>query len=90
MRDFSPEHVAGRSTTAPALVLLRVPVLDRVPAVEGLIVATGMSAHGFGIGPGYGEILARMATGEDNGTDMHRIRSNRFSDGSRHEFGPEL
>ena len=31
-----------------------VPIVDRVPNIDGLILATGMSGHGFGIGPGFG------------------------------------
>lgn len=27
-----------------------VPIVDHVPELDGLILATGMSAHGFGIG----------------------------------------
>jgi glycine/D-amino acid oxidase-like deaminating enzyme len=30
-----------------------VPVVDRAP-IPGLTIATGMSGHGFGIGPGMG------------------------------------
>lgn len=67
-----------------------VPVVDRVPQLSGLILATGMSAHGFGIGPGYGEILAKMATGQPVGFDMNRFRFNRFSDGSPLHIGPEF
>ncbi len=29
-----------------------VPIVDRAPNLQGLIIATGMSGHGFGIGPG--------------------------------------
>lgn len=36
-----------------------VPVIDEV--VPGLIVAAGMSGHGFGIGPGVGEMVAALA-----------------------------
>lgn len=67
-----------------------VPIVDRVPRIGGLILATGMSAHGFGIGPGYGEILMKMATGQPVEFDMSRFRFGRFADGSRLEIGPEL
>ena len=67
-----------------------VPIVDRVPSVEGLIVATGMSGHGFGIGPGFGDILARMATGTKIGHDISRFRFERFTDGSTLELGPLL
>ena len=67
-----------------------VPIVDRVPTLNGMIIATGMSAHGFGIGPGYGEILAKMVLGRPVGFDMHRFRITRFSDGSKLDIGPEL
>ena len=67
-----------------------VPVVDRVEEVEGLVVATGMSAHGFGIGPGFGKAVAHMITGKDVGHDMTRFRSNRFRDGSEIVCGPGL
>ncbi len=67
-----------------------VPIVDHVPGAEGLILATGMSAHGFGIGPGFGEVVARLATGAEPGFDLKRFRFSRFTDGSKLEIGPEL
>ncbi len=67
-----------------------VPIVDRVPDINGLILATGMSAHGFGIGPGYGEILSKMVLGHPVGFDMNRFRFDRFTDGSTLDIGPEL
>lgn len=40
------------------------PVIDRAPGIDGLIVAAGFSGHGFGIGPATGEILRDLAIGE--------------------------
>ena len=40
------------------------PVIDRAPGIDGLIVAAGFSGHGFGIGPATGEILHDLALGE--------------------------
>ena len=65
-----------------------VPIVDRVPSLEGLIVATGMSGHGFGIGPAFGKAIAHIAHGLDVGHDMRRFRSERFADGSAVEPGP--
>ena len=67
-----------------------VPVVDRVPGVDGLIVATGMSGHGFGIGPGFGKAIAHLATGRPTGHDLSRFRFSRFTDGSRLVPGPSL
>ena len=67
-----------------------VPIVDRVPHLPGLIVGTGMSGHGFGIGPGFGRVLARMARGEAAEHDLSRFRFSRFSDGSVLKPGPAL
>jgi glycine/D-amino acid oxidase-like deaminating enzyme len=49
-----------------------------------------MSAHGFGIGPGYGRIVARMLAGLPQEHDLQRFRLSRFTDGSTLEVGPSL
>ncbi len=67
-----------------------VPVVDRVPAIDGLILATGMSGHGFGIGPGFGKVIARMAAGSPAGHDLSRFRFSRFTDGSKMQPGPAI
>ncbi len=67
-----------------------VPVIDRVPTIEGLIVATGMSGHGFGIGPGIGRVIADMIQGNEIGHNLHRFRFSRFTDGSPIRLGNSL
>ncbi|MFZ1680297.1 MAG: FAD-binding oxidoreductase, partial [Rhizobiaceae bacterium] len=67
-----------------------VPVVDVVADLPGLVVATGMSGHGFGIGPAFGRIVADLVTGRAPGHDLARFRLSRFSDGSRLETGPAL
>ncbi len=67
-----------------------VPIIDRVPGHEGLIVATGMSGHGFGIGPGFGKAIAELAAGLATGYDLSRFRFSRFTDGSELVPGPSL
>lgn len=67
-----------------------VPIVDRVPGWDGLIVATGMSGHGFGIGPGFGKAIADMAANRSPSHDLSRFRFSRFSDGSRLVLGPSL
>ena len=59
-----------------------VPVISPVDAVPGLIVATGFSGHGFGIGPGAGRLAADLATGATPVGDPHDFRLSRYSDGS--------
>lgn len=67
-----------------------VPVVDRIAALPGLIIATGMSGHGFGIGPGFGKVIADLVAGNPTGHDLSRFRFSRFSDGSKIRIGPTL
>jgi glycine/D-amino acid oxidase-like deaminating enzyme len=67
-----------------------VPIVDRAAAIPGLVVATGMSGHGFGIGPGMGRILSDLIQGNETGHNLHRFRQSRFSDGSPIRLGPSL
>ncbi len=66
------------------------PVIDRVVALPGLVLATGMSAHGFGIGPGIGRVVADLVAERPLGHDLTPFRFSRFSDGSRLQPGPAL
>ncbi|MEO0633196.1 MAG: FAD-binding oxidoreductase [Pseudomonadota bacterium] len=77
---------AGMIDTMPDLV----PVIDRIAAIPGLTVGTGMSGHGFGIGPGVGRLLSSLVTGDDPVHDLRRFRFDRFADGSPIRLGPAL
>ncbi|MEM1352492.1 MAG: FAD-binding oxidoreductase [Pseudomonadota bacterium] len=77
---------AGMIDTMPDLV----PVIDRVATVPGLTVGTGLSGHGFGIGPGVGQVLARLVLGEAPGFDLNRFRADRFARGMPIRLGPAL
>ena len=46
------------------------PVIEATPEVEGLVIATGFSGHGFCLGPVTGEILADLAV---EGATRHPI-----------------
>ena len=65
-----------------------VPYICEVPALEGLFIGTGMSGHGFGIGPGVGRVLADLVLGRSTGFDLSRFRFERFTDGSPIVLGP--
>lgn len=67
-----------------------VPIVDHAAAIDGLLVATGMSGHGFGIGPGIGRVVADLIQGNATGHNLHRFRLGRFSDGSPIQLGPAL
>lgn len=76
---------AGMIDTMPDIV----PVLDAAP-LSGLYIATGMSGHGFGIGPGVGRVMADMVLGRALGHDLTRFRLSRFTDGSKIQPAPAL
>ncbi|MEZ5857309.1 MAG: FAD-binding oxidoreductase [Hyphomicrobiaceae bacterium] len=65
-----------------------VPVLGEHHRLPGLYVATGLSGHGFGIGPAIGRIMADLVNGRSPGHDLTRFRSSRFFDGSPIVPGP--
>ncbi|MEM8540001.1 MAG: FAD-binding oxidoreductase [Pseudomonadota bacterium] len=67
-----------------------VPIVDRVPQIKGVILGTGMSGHGFGIGPGFGKIIAKIAAGKPTGHNTERFRFARFTDGSKMKPGPAI
>ncbi|MEM9968687.1 MAG: FAD-dependent oxidoreductase [Pseudomonadota bacterium] len=69
---------AGMIDTMPDVV----PIVDHCAHLPGLIIGTGMSGHGFGIGPGMGRILAALVRGDTVSHDLTRFRFSRFSDGS--------
>lgn len=70
---------AGLIDTMPDVI----PVISPLPGIDGLIVATGFSGHGFGIGPGAGRLVADIATGETPVVDPSPFHISRFSDGSK-------
>jgi glycine/D-amino acid oxidase-like deaminating enzyme len=59
-----------------------VPVISKVDNLPGLVVATGFSGHGFGIGPAAGRLAADLVTGSTPIIDPTEFRFSRFSDGS--------
>ena len=65
-----------------------VPYVCEAPAPASLFIGTGMSGHGFGIGPGVGRVLADLALGRPPGHDLARFRFGRFTDGSPIVPGP--
>lgn len=76
---------AGMIDTMPDVV----PIVDHAP-IAGLTIATGMSGHGFGIGPGMGRVIADLVRGRAVGHDLSRFRFSRFSDGSPITLGPTI
>ena len=55
-----------------------IPVLGPVDGLAGLLVATGFSGHGFGIGPAAGYLTAQLARGQSPLVDLGAFRFARF------------
>ncbi|MBX9457600.1 MAG: FAD-binding oxidoreductase [Rhizobium sp.] len=60
-----------------------IPVISTVGSLPGLVIATGFSGHGFGIGPGAGRLAADLVTGDMPIVDAAAFRYERFIDGTR-------
>ena len=58
-----------------------VPVISTVDGLPGLVIATGFSGHGFGIGPGAGRLAADLASGTEPIVDPAPFRFSRFEGG---------
>lgn len=65
-----------------------VPYLGEDHRMPGLFYATGLSGHGFGIGPAVGKLTADLVAGASPGHDLTRFRTSRFVDGSEIVPGP--
>lgn len=57
-----------------------VPVIDADVGVPGLVLAAGLSGHGFGIGPGVGRLVADMILGRTPLTETAQYRLARFDE----------
>lgn len=80
LRDATPvQRWAGMMDATPDAV----PVISEVAARPGLVIATGFSGHGFGLGPGAGHLAADLVTGARPIVDPTHFRFSRFSDGSK-------
>ena len=55
-----------------------VPVIDGDIGVGGLLLAAGLSGHGFGIGPGVGHLIADMLLGREPIAATAQYRLSRF------------
>ncbi|WP_199260851.1 NAD(P)/FAD-dependent oxidoreductase [Paracoccus binzhouensis] len=55
-----------------------VPVIDADCGPPGLVLAAGLSGHGFGIGPGVGHLVADLVLGRTPITGIAQYRLDRF------------
>jgi glycine/D-amino acid oxidase-like deaminating enzyme len=78
LRGLRPvERWAGMIDVTPD----ELPVLGPVDGLPGLLIATGFSGHGFGIGPAAGHVTAQLAIGQTPLVDLHPFRFARFGEG---------
>lgn len=59
-----------------------VPVISPVERLPGFFLATGFSGHGFGIGPGAGQLAADLVAGDAPSVDPTPFRYARLVDGT--------
>lgn len=58
------------------------PVISAVETMPGFFLAAGFSGHGFGIGPGAGQLAADIITGDPPSVDPRPFRYERLIDGT--------
>ena len=80
------ESWGGMIETSPDVL----PIISRVEGLEGFVIATGFSGHGFGIGPGAGSLIADMLYGMADVDELSAFRLGRFFDGSPIRPGPAI
>ena len=80
------ESWAGMIETSPDVL----PIISEIDGDPGFFVVTGLSGHGFGIGPGVGRVVADLMQGKPVGHDLTPFKLSRFYDGSPIIPGPSL
>jgi glycine/D-amino acid oxidase-like deaminating enzyme len=81
-RDFPAlEDVRIRRMHAGLIDVLpdAIPIIDTAFRPQGLVIATGFSGHGFGIGPAAGELAAALLLGRTPPVDAGPFVLERFS-----------
>lgn len=86
MPVFEKARIAAMWAGVIDVVPDALPILSPVARYPGLYVATGFSAHGFGVGPASGKLMANLITGEPNTLGRDHFTLDRFGcngEGSR-------
>jgi len=71
----SVERWAGMIDVMPD----ELPVICPADGLDGLSISSGLSGHGFGLGPGAGLLAAQLATGRDPAIDPAPFSIRRFA-----------
>lgn len=56
----------------------RLPIIQEIPEIPGLILACGFSGHGFAIAPAVGKVVTQLALGEPACVDVSALSYDRF------------
>ncbi|MEM7029553.1 MAG: FAD-binding oxidoreductase [Chloroflexota bacterium] len=56
------------------------PVIERIEAVDGLVIAGGFSGHGFCLGPITGQIISDLVLHGESALPLEPFKLNRFAD----------
>lgn len=80
------ESWGGIIETSPDVL----PIISAAGDREGFYVATGLSGHGFGLGPAAGRLVADMVCGRASRSELSGFRLSRFFDGSPIRPAPSI
>ena len=58
------------------------PIIERVPELDGLVIAAGFSGHGFCLGPMTGQIVRDLVLDEKTAFPIQPFKSDRFAPAS--------
>lgn len=75
---FAQSHISHEWAGLIDVTPDAVPIIGPVAQLPGFYLATGFSGHGFGLGPGAGELMADMVRGATPRVDPHPFRFERF------------
>ena len=56
----------------------RLPIIQEIPEVQGMVLSCGYSGHGFAIGPAAGKVTSQVVLGEEPVVDISSLCYNRF------------
>jgi monomeric sarcosine oxidase len=80
--EYIPELADAKATESRICLYNNTPdddfVIDWHPSIDGLLISTGFSGHGFKFGPIIGRITAEMLLSGSSSRDIERFRISRF------------
>ena len=56
----------------------KLPIIQEMEEVPGLVLACGFSGHGFAIGPAAGKVVSEIVLGQSTSIDVSALRYDRF------------